>query len=358
MGSTAVHVRFEGLSGNFLARKWRVPNHTAPFKPFPTSLTSIVVPRSRSLFINRTGDKRRVELTLDEAKTWGIEDQADQELIFAKAQCADRSNRFCLRMLLNAEHSTSDVRSNTFQVYLRLVKDAKFHATHLADFEGLIVPLHYGIITQWAGTSWRELAFTRLNTEANRIVVCRAFEGLHDHGIDHGGLFTLRDFRHAIIDVDAPGLTDADRLNGKAPCYIVDFSNAQADHHCARKLPILPYATFPWYPQVGCIELTDALVMLDLVKCPDARTAASEALAWHAEYSKRYPELTNSDVMIAQRARLYPDMPPLYDAVLVSFESDDLYARAIITRSDEEKAEAEAGVDGSLPDSVTRSQPR
>ncbi|KAJ7439234.1 hypothetical protein FB451DRAFT_1570061 [Mycena latifolia] len=224
-------------------------------------------PRSRSLFINQQGDRRPQELTLDHIRKWGD----DTELIFARAKCGDASKRFCLRMLLNAE----------------LLKDAKFHSTHLADIKGSFVRLYYGMwvmntgewagkvlfsLTQWCGISWRELAFTRLNTQADRILVGRAFEALHDHGIDHRGIRNVRDFRHALVDDHAPGLTQADLLNGKAPL-------------------------------------------------PEGATPASAALEWHVKYSELYPDESNACVLIAQRARLYPEMPPLYHNIEVSIEN-------------------------------------
>ncbi|KAJ7301179.1 hypothetical protein DFH08DRAFT_979040 [Mycena albidolilacea] len=52
------------------------------------------------------------------------------------------------------------------------------------------------------------------------------------------------------------------------------------------------------------------------------------------------------DVLIAQRARLYPDFPPVYDQVAVSFDADDMYGAATITRlhmdPDEEEEEVVA----------------
>jgi hypothetical protein len=55
-------------------------------------------------------------------------------------------------------------------------------------------------------------------------------------------------------DHDAPGLEQADLLNGKAPSYIVGFSEASA-HRCTPKLPILPLDSYPPVEVVGCDEL-------------------------------------------------------------------------------------------------------
>ncbi|KAJ6583982.1 hypothetical protein DFH09DRAFT_1275035 [Mycena vulgaris] len=84
------------------------------------------------------------------------------------------------------------------QVYNKLVRDAKFQSTHLLD----------------------HISYLQDTT----------FEALHDYGIDHGGLNSSDDIRHAIIDVHAPGLAHTDLLDGKAPCHIVHFSDARANH--------------------------------------------------------------------------------------------------------------------------------
>jgi hypothetical protein len=178
------------------------------------------------------------------------------------------------------------------------VKDAKFHSTYLAYAEGLMVPIHYGMwqmdtgdwaskilfsITQWCGISWNELSHTRMNTEANRyesspslycislihpysILVGRTFEALHDHGVQWGNLADFEDFRHAIIDVNAPGLSREDLLNGKAPCYIVGFSEAYATHYCMRKLPILPLGSYVPLEEVCCDEIASVLILLDFME--------------------------------------------------------------------------------------------
>jgi hypothetical protein len=59
--------------------------------------------------------------------------------------------------------------------------------------------------------------------------------------------------------------------------------------------------------------------------------SASAALKWHDKYSELYPDADNLEVLIAQRARLYPEFLSVYDGQLtVSFEGDDEYPKAII----------------------------
>ncbi|KAJ7094504.1 hypothetical protein B0H15DRAFT_125628 [Mycena belliarum] len=314
--ANALWVCIEGLPDErYLARKWeKIPKHEElAFKAIPPDLTSMIL--STPLFSN-AADGRREEVNLDYAQAWGLNDEDNLELVFAQAKCAATSNRFCLRMIFNAEQATSDVRSKRYRVYNNLMNDAVFHAAHLASIEGLYVPRHYGMwimdtgkwagkvlfsLNQWCGVSWRELSFTKFNTEANKVLIGRSFEALHDLGIDHGGLRNREDLRHALIDVDAPGLSQADLLNGRARCYIVDFSDAHANHLCTRKLPILPHHTFLWNTPVGCAEISGALFLFGFVQCPNAETSASEALEWHTEYSKSHPNMKNSDILMAQR---------------------------------------------------------
>ncbi|KAJ7464674.1 hypothetical protein B0H11DRAFT_2284954 [Mycena galericulata] len=355
--ASALRIRFEGLDRDFTAKKWRIPDHTGSFHSIPGDVTSLFVPRTGCLFLNRQGDRRRQEVGLDYAKLWGLNDEEDAEVIFARA-----SRKFCLRLVFNAKRSTQDIRSNSFQAYARLVKDARFHSTHLRRIEGSIVPVHYGMwlmdtgdwagkvlisITQYCGISWNELRHTKMNTQANRLLVGRTFETLHDSGVDHGGKPSVADLRHVIIDLYAPGLSRTDMLEGKAPCYIVSFSEAHANHQCGRRLPIVPLDAFPYPREVGCEETTSVLFLLNFMQRPnETPTPVSDALKWHAQYSKLYPDIKNAHILIAQRERLYKEFPPVYPTVYVDFQSDDLYCKADLTREptdSEKKAEEAAG---------------
>ncbi|KAJ7913555.1 hypothetical protein B0H13DRAFT_491393 [Mycena leptocephala] len=266
-------------------------------------------------------------------------------------------------------------KSNRYRAFARLVEDAKFHSTYLAYAEGLMVPIHYGMwvtdtgdwagtvlfsLSQWCGMSWNELSYTRMNTEANRILVGSTLEALHDHGVHRGGLGNFDNFRHVIIDVHVPGLSQEDLLNGKAPCYVVGFSEAYATHYCTRKLPILPLGSYIPLEEVGCDEIASALILLGFMKKSDTATPVSKALEWHDKYSELHPDVDNMDVAIAQRARLYSDHPPVYPDLDVSFESDEEYAKAIIWRTlpDTEEEETELATDDGPDSSADPGSPR
>ncbi|KAJ7355611.1 hypothetical protein DFH08DRAFT_852995 [Mycena albidolilacea] len=343
--TTTIRVHFEGSPYQYTAKRWNIPNHDHPFKSMPADATALIVPQTRSLFFNDQFDKRPQAITLDAAKTWGADDD-DTGLFFARARTT--TSGFCLRLVLNADKFIRHKNSKRFQAFSRLVRDAQFHSAHLDEIEGLIVPIHYGMwlmdtgdwagkvlfsITQWCGISWNELSYTRMNTEANRILVGRTFEALHDSGVDYGGLSGFDIFRHVIIDISAPGLTRDDLLNGKAPCYITGFSEAHISHQCMRRVPVLPLGSYLPAKEVRCEEISHVLVLLDFMKRADTRVSASAALEWHDKYSELYPDADNLEVLMAQRARLYPDVPSVYEGQLtVSFEGDDEYPKAIIQR--------------------------
>ncbi|KAJ6484348.1 hypothetical protein C8R47DRAFT_1321448 [Mycena vitilis] len=345
--TTTIQLRLEGLSVPFTARSWRIRNHLSDFEPLPDDATTLHVLRNRGLFINRKSDRRPQELSVEDARHWGTDDENDTELIFAQAKTP--SARYCVRMALNVGKFFKRKRSNRYRALDRLIEDAKFHSNHLGGCEGWIVPFHYGMwimdtgdwagqvllsITQWCGISWHELSYTKMNTEANRILVGRTFEVLHDSGFEHGDLRGEDGFRHVIIDIHAPGLSHEDLLNGKAPCYLVGFSEGQK-HRCARKVPVLPLGSYLSVQDVGCEEIADVLLLIKFMKNTNTRVSASRALEWHSTYSGLHPDQDNVDVTIAQRKRLYSDLPPVYpDHLEVSFDGEDEYAKVVIRRID------------------------
>ncbi|KAJ7728847.1 hypothetical protein DFH07DRAFT_1066344 [Mycena maculata] len=334
---------FTGLDCEYTATYWNLPKHNEPFEPLPTD--TIVVPHS--LLINRAGDRIPHEVTFEQAGHWGYE-EGHCAVIYGQAHSVDGSTTFCLRFILNVGVSTRNRESLTWHTYVRLLKDARFHSKYLTKAEGVFVPLHYGLwlmetgdwagnvicsITQWCGKSWNELSRTDMNTEANRILVGRTMELLHDYGVTHGGIVYPADRRHLILDVDAPGLSRADLLNGKAPCYIVDFGDARTRHACTRRVPVLPLDALLFPKQVGCAELADVLELLEFMDnsrklSPDSDTY--KALEWYDEYSRRFPHLKASDVRLAQRAKLFKDMPPLYPELIVSFEGPEPYSKMFL----------------------------
>ncbi|KAJ6486236.1 hypothetical protein C8R47DRAFT_1072638 [Mycena vitilis] len=330
--TTTVQIRFEGLPVPFTASSFNTPEHPTDFEPLPADATLHVL-RKRGLFINRKSDRRLQELSVEQARNWGKDDENDTELIFAQAKTPDA--RYCVRLVPNVEKFYKRKHSNRFWALQRLMRDALFHSAHLADCERWIVPVHYGMwfmdtgdwagkvflsITQWCGISWRELSHTKLNTEANR-------DSTWEDGL-----------RHAIIDIEAPDLSREDLLNGKARCYLVGFSEAEAGHSCRRRVPVLPLGSHLSPQEVGCEEIADVLLLMKFTKKAKTRVSAAKALEWHT-YSRLYPDQDNTDVTIAQRTRLYPDAPPLYPYLTVSFDGEGEYAKAIIRRIDSDEAE-------------------
>ncbi|KAJ7728846.1 hypothetical protein DFH07DRAFT_969747 [Mycena maculata] len=337
---------FTGLDREYSVTYWNLPNHEEPFEPLHTD---IVVPDS--LLLNRAGDR-----------------------VPMKAQSKDGSTKFCLRFILNAEEVARNRKSSTWHTYVRLLKDARFHSEYLFKAEGVFVPLHYGMwlmdtkdwagkvlcsITQWCGKSWNELLRTDMNTEANRILVGRTMELLHDYGVIHGGVVYPPDFRHLILDMDAPGLSPADRLNGKAPCYIVDFADARARHACAPRLPVLPLDAYVNAGEVGCAELAKVTYRLGFMATSSRLSPDCEsykALEWYDEYFKQFPDLRASDVRNAQRAKLFKDMPPLYPELIVSFDGPEPYSKMSMRVDldwDEETFLSVDSADGSRADSMS-----
>ncbi|KAJ7078583.1 hypothetical protein B0H15DRAFT_933751 [Mycena belliarum] len=373
--ATTIRIRIQGLPKTFVARSWRIPpqpDHPDgfEFKPIPANISKIKVPRGRSVFINRRGDRRAAALDLEDVKSWGIDEDLDSNLIYANARSSD-GTRFCLRLIPHID-GEMDEDCSALQSFARLLKDAMFHSTELNDSKvaGWLVPIHYGMwtmntgdwggkvllsITQGCGVSWNELSFTKLNTLANRLLVARTYEALHDYGYEHGGMRSNHPFRHAIIDIHAPGLTPADRLNGKAPCYIVGFSEARAHHECKRKIPFLPLDTYLPPATVGCLEIANALTQLNFVRNTRKTTLAFEAIEWHDRYCREYPDLKHFKVMMAQRARLYPKFLPVHPTFRMEFADGGLYARVEVTTPDAEPGNETDSDDEADSDEVTDS---
>ncbi|KAJ6504662.1 hypothetical protein C8R47DRAFT_1103103 [Mycena vitilis] len=344
---TALLIRFVGRPHQYTAVPWTTATHGHPFRPIPDA-TSLVVPVNR-LFVNGQGGRRPETLTLEEARTWRYSDN-DTEMIYAQALAA--TSRLCVRLVFYADKVIRDTSSNNFRALNRLVEDAKFHSSHLSRAEGRVVPIHYGMwaidtgdwagkilfsLTQWGGIPWTELLYS-INTEENRILIGRTFESLHDYGVVHGNPHNIADLRHVLIDVNAPGLTTDDLLAGKAPCYVVGFSEALARHRCKRTLPIIPLGSYIPKTSVRCKEVGSILLLLDFMM-PDNLDVptASQALEWHDKYSKMYPDQSNMAVLMAQRACLYPNVPPVYPRVRVSFGEGD-FPKATISKTASKKA--------------------
>ncbi|KAK7019504.1 hypothetical protein R3P38DRAFT_3553146 [Favolaschia claudopus] len=347
--ATQIWVRFEGLGRDFVAKPWPATETTAfgcqfnSFTPPPVDAQALYIAAKPSFAFNGAGDRRVQQIPFKYAKTWGLSEDVYGDVVFARA-----SNKYCMRFVFNLEHAFKGRDTDPYKAYVRLVKDAKFHSDHLEGVKELPVPVHYGLwamntgdwagtvlfsLTQYCGISWNELCDTRFNTEANRISVGRAYEKLHDAGIVHG-FTTPSSFRHAIVDMYAPGLTEKDALSGKAPVYIVGFSEASMSHQCGRRLPVLPLDSCTSRNVFGCTELQKILVFLDFIEPPLETSIVSRALEWHTEYSTRYPQVENRYILAAQRKRFYPQFLPLDSSLHVTVPDrvDDLYSRLLITR--------------------------
>ncbi|KAJ7904540.1 hypothetical protein B0H14DRAFT_2663372 [Mycena olivaceomarginata] len=109
-----------------------------------------------------------------------------------------------------------------------------------------------------------------LRPTSGRLLVGRTFEALHDFGVLRGGHFYTHEFRHVVIDIHAPGLTQTDVLEGKASCYIVCFTEARPNHQCRCRVPIVPFDVYPDEKEVGCIETSNILTFLNFLSRPDA----------------------------------------------------------------------------------------
>ncbi|KAJ6504656.1 hypothetical protein C8R47DRAFT_1209927 [Mycena vitilis] len=342
--TTAIQVRFEGYPFRYPAIPYNIPRHSHPFEPMPDDATVLVIPRD-CLFVNYNGCRR--EIPLENARKWWYDGDTGAEIVYAQAKST--ASRFCLRLILNAERFLGRPNDHRYRVFSKLLRDAKFHSTHLVESEGYIVPAHYGMwimdmgdwggkvffsITEWGGTPWNALARTGMNTEANRILVARTFEQLHDSGFQHGDITGVESFRHAVIDTE--GLSKEDLCNGKARCYIVGFSEAQANHRCQRKLPILPLNPHLPAKQMGCDEAARILLLLNFTMNANSGVSISAALDWHKKYRELHPDQSNMVARIAQRARLFPDMPQVwpYNMTITFEDESDIYSKVILIQED------------------------
>ncbi|KAJ7643781.1 hypothetical protein FB45DRAFT_1052671 [Roridomyces roridus] len=355
-----VRLRFEGASRTFNIHKWSIPGHDLLFEPLPLD-TRLCIPQRKGLYTNRPVDKRSREVDLAEAVSWGLDDEA--HVIYA---CASR--HYCVRFIFHAERVLRAPGSQSLQAYRRLVRDAQFHSTHLQNskIKGFLVPVHYGMwvtntgdwagkvimsVTQYCGMHWNELQYSRMGTQANRELVGRAFEKLHDCGFEHGKMDTDRDFRHAVIDIFEPGLTPQEMKDGEARCYIVDFSEATANHQCARRLPVLPLDKHP--AQFGCRELVDVAFSLDFFNRRNIeQPVTAQALAWHDQYISDHPDVPNQYVLMEQRAQFFSEYRTLYPALALVHDPEGRIDIRMSSESDDETAVDSDRTNSASPETV------
>ncbi|KAF7292737.1 hypothetical protein MIND_01172000 [Mycena indigotica] len=297
------------------------------------------------MFINNYAGDRRVSIPLDNARRWGLVE--DQRVQIAQATTSDEQ-RFCLRFIFNAEKVAPKHDPTRNRRFIQaLINDTAFHVKHLQTVEGLLVPRNYGMwkmhtgnwagtvlfsLTQWCGTPWQSLVGTRLDTRANRLLIARTCEALHDLGVKINGVMgNAVDLCHIILDLDDPNLTEEMAEAGQARCYVVDFSRA-TQHKCKRSLPLVPLGNgaFKLLMQTlelnfGCRELKNLAYLLELMPIAGLQyafeppeTPIKEAIKWHDDYFAAHPSYSNAAVLVAQRVTLFPNALPVYPSLEVS----------------------------------------
>ncbi|KAJ7608551.1 hypothetical protein FB45DRAFT_1010857 [Roridomyces roridus] len=344
----SIHLRFEGAGTEgagrtFSIHKWPMAGHDN-FDQLPPG-TRLCIPQRRGLYTNRPIDRRSVEVDFVKAKSWSLNDEA--HVIYA---CASRD--YFVRFIFHAEHVLRNPESQSLQAYHRLIRDAQFHSEHLHDskIRGILVPVHYGMwftntgnwagkvimsITQYCGAHWNDLRNSKMNTEANRVLVGRTLEKLHDCGFNHGQMTRTRDLRHVVVDIYEPQLSPEDLWDGEARCYVVDFSDATADHECARRLPVLPLDGYT--TEFGCDELKHVTYALEFFDLPTEPSLA-KALEWHDTYSLDHPDVRSHYIMMAQREQLFSRHKSLYPVAALVYDSKGGADIRMLPESDEETA--------------------
>ncbi|KAF7323780.1 hypothetical protein MKEN_00599100 [Mycena kentingensis (nom. inval.)] len=331
--TTPLRIHFPGSDPPFIGKRWKIPDHTNgpdSFHILPAETTDIYI---RQLFRNsRINDGMRLKVAVKYARIWGVEDEP--EIIYARAETADSSHRFCLRFIFNARLATNDKLLETYDMYQRLIADAKFHSRQLMNFAGTLVPRHFGMwlmetadwagtvlfsLTQWCGVPFSRLLGTAYDTLENRLLVGRTFEMLHDHGILYDSHSFTKLLGHVLIDIHDPAVASDPHklLTGMAPCYIVSFPTAAAHHACQRKIPVVPLGSYVRHGDYGCRELVKVLFALDFFEPRDdieIDTPTEDVLKWHTAYMKHNGALVpcNGHALIALRAKLFPKHRPLY----------------------------------------------
>nr|GAT52240.1 predicted protein [Mycena chlorophos] len=293
----------------------------------------------KSLFLNGAGHSKRNRVCLANAVDWGLEDVCD---IYYARGIGDDGSLFCLRLLLNARVSLKPKGSLNHQHYMRLVRDAQFHAAHLQATAGIITPLHYGMwvmetdwagtilfsLTSWAGIPYTNLIQTKLDTPAMQALVAGTFERLHDAGIQlDGRIAHQRAFSHVLIDIDLFPSKTKDKASASIRsmrCFIAGFADG-SKHACKRQLPVLPLGTLVPTIPFGCQELSSVHDLLGFSRAErvDPKTFVAEARDWHRRYAETHPDYDNFAILIAQRMRLFPESQPLYTGVKVAFVDED-----------------------------------
>ncbi|KAF7312557.1 hypothetical protein MIND_00269700 [Mycena indigotica] len=252
-------------SPSFAAYEWEIPDHARGFPPLPSGVTSLHV-AADAVYRTYVGDRRRLRCSVEHVRGWGRKPSNEAEALYVHARSTTTDDGFFLRLLPNAEHSTQDRALESFSRYEKLVADAA----------GVLVPRHHGIwimdtgkwagivlfsVLQWCGVPFTDFVRARADTESIRVRVGRVFELLHDFGVVHRGTDDL--LEKVIFDMPHYEATQVLR------CYIVDFSEAEAGHVCARRLPAVPLGAFVPSRTFGCREMAGLTCCLDFNAHPD-----------------------------------------------------------------------------------------
>ncbi|KAF7301172.1 hypothetical protein MIND_00681700 [Mycena indigotica] len=320
MGLT-IQVKFDETSTSFTAQRLRIAGDSerVRFSALPEVAQILRVP-AKAFYANGPGDGERKRAFLSNAPIWGLEDMAT--IYYAKGIAVD-GTRFCLRFIFNASQAIRDPESNNYQIYSRLLQDAKFSSQDLSSSAGVLTPIHFGLwlmktedwagnvifsLTQWCGISWKSLMRTKYNTLQNRALVGRTFEAFHDMGFKlvKSDSFDSWHLQQILLDIEDPHLTENARLNGNARCFIAGFSDA-VEHCCKRKVPVLPIGCLLPRNTFGCEELRSLSLHLGFTKTPtDPPDFALKAVEWYECYRQQHTNYASSSLLMAQRKRMFP----------------------------------------------------
>ncbi|KAJ7643784.1 hypothetical protein FB45DRAFT_861377 [Roridomyces roridus] len=383
--SDLILLRFEGSDCTYNIEKLPIPGYD-DFTLLPLG-TRLFIPKKSGLFTNRPIDRRSREVDLKEAVSWGL--NGEEHVIYARA-----SRHYCIRFIFNAERVLLNAKSQSRPAYKRLVRDAKFHSMHLQNskIKGIIVPVHYGMwitntgswagkvimnITQYCGMHWKELQYSMIGTQANRELVGRTLEMLHDCGFNHGEMTGKRDLRpcrvnslgngigglslspwcqhHAIERACAVSLPTPPPLRNltrppdaslgatrhatppvararAAPCFLRLEPSQPSNRRSRRQARATRRG---WWEDTDT-DMSDASPQAHPATTPPLFVAAvtSKPLAWHDQYISKHPDVPNQYVMMEQRAQffehrtLYPALALVYDSegrvdIQMASDSDD-----------------------------------
>ncbi|KAJ7368329.1 hypothetical protein DFH08DRAFT_947254 [Mycena albidolilacea] len=78
----------------------------------------------------------------------------------------------------------------------------------------------------------------------------------------------------------------------KPPAIIACFTEARPNHQCRRRVPIVPFDVYPDEKEVGCLDTSNILSLLDFLSRPDAKPTFSQAVEWYTEYTNATPTWT------------------------------------------------------------------